>query len=257
MTRGQFLTYTPGTRVDSLCGDFIIVQSESGQRYTTDDILVAWLAVKTIRESGRPVDRFLDLGSGLCSIPMIMLWSFPAVRGIGIELNPCRLALGARSLQANGLQTRFSLIRGDLRNICLRTRAGIVTSSPPYHQRRSGLLSANSDKAAVRFELHGGIKDYASTAAEHLMDKGFFITVYPCRHQERLLCAAKTRGFSLERQINVITKQTKPPLFALFCFCKSAPGRNIRETLTIRNGDQSFTPEYRSIRQQIGFPPPK
>jgi tRNA1(Val) A37 N6-methylase TrmN6 len=255
MTSEQSLQCIPGTRVDSLCGDFIIVQSASGQRYTTDDILVAWLAIKTIRESGRPVDRFIDLGSGLCSIPMIMLWSFPAVRGIGIELNPCRLALGARSLQANGLQARFSLIRGDLRNICLRTRAGMVTSSPPYHQRRSGLLSANSDKAAVRFELHGGIEDYVGAAAEHLMDNGFFITVYSCRHQERLLRAAETRGFSLDQQINVVTRQTKPPLFALFCFCRSAPGRNRRETLTIRNGDQSFTSEYQSVRQQIGFPP--
>jgi len=247
----------PGTRIDTICNGFIIMQPVNGQRYSTDDMLVAWLAVRTISTAAQPIDRFIDLGSGLCSVPLIVLCSFPTLQGLGIELNAQRLALGAQSILANGLQRRFRLMRADVRTLCLRTRVSLVTSSPPYHPRRSGQISANSDKAAVRFELHGGIEDYVRAAAEHLCDHGCFITVYPCRQQARLLAAAQACGFALDRQVNVIPRQNKPPLFALYSLCKSAPGRNIVETLTIRNSDQGFTPEYALVRKQLGFPPPR
>ena len=47
--KGVFLlvekqTSIPGARIDTLSGNYIIYQPEKGQRYSTDDMLVAWLA---------------------------------------------------------------------------------------------------------------------------------------------------------------------------------------------------------------------
>ena len=109
-----------GVQTDTLSGDFIIYQPEKGQRYTTDDFLVAWFSVKKIQESLRTANCFLDLGSGLCSVPMIILWAFPALTGVGVEINRDRLSLGMKSLAANGLTQRFHLIHGDIRQIFVK-----------------------------------------------------------------------------------------------------------------------------------------
>ena len=37
------------TQIDRLSGDYVIYQPVQGQRYTTDDMLVAWLAVRELR----------------------------------------------------------------------------------------------------------------------------------------------------------------------------------------------------------------
>ena len=117
-----------GSRTDKLSGDHIIYQPRQGQRYTTDDMLAAWLAVSALRERSRCPSFFLDLGSGLCSVPMILLWAFPELRGAGIEISPERCRLGHASLVRNGLAERFHLIRGDLREVRLRRRFDLVTS---------------------------------------------------------------------------------------------------------------------------------
>ncbi len=104
-----------GMRVDRLSGDYVIYQPQEGQRYTTDDMLVAWLAVREVKASSVVPVSFLDLGSGLCSVPMIVLWSFANINGFGIEISPDRRRLGTLSLEKNGLTERFKLMPGDAR----------------------------------------------------------------------------------------------------------------------------------------------
>jgi tRNA1(Val) A37 N6-methylase TrmN6 len=88
-------------RIDTLSGNFKICQPDVGQRYSTDDMLTAWMAV--ICSDINPPGRFLDLGSGLCSVPMIVLWKFSQISGVGIELRENRRELGLKSLEMNGL----------------------------------------------------------------------------------------------------------------------------------------------------------
>ena len=125
----NFSAISPGIQTDTLSGDFIIYQPENGQRYTTDDFLVGWFSITILQESLRPVASFLDLGSGLCSVPMIILWAFPALTGAGIEINRDRLSLGMKSLAANRLSQRFHLIQGDTRRISLKKRSSVFKSN--------------------------------------------------------------------------------------------------------------------------------
>jgi len=243
------------TRIDTLSGDFIIVQPENGQRYTTDDMLVAWLAVKAVQDT--PPGTFLDLGSGLCSVPMIILWAFPSAGGIGIEINPERLFLGRRSLKANDLLSRFWLINGDIRTTRLKRRFSLATSSPPYYEKHEGVISPHRDRAGVRFELNGSIEDYFTAAANHLDEGGIFTTVYPYRHAGRVFRAAEKNGFSRDLRIDVVPRVSKPPLISLFAFKKGRGGRNSTETLPVRNRNQSFSEKYRIVRKEIGFPEPR
>lgn len=245
----------PGTvRTDTLSGDFVIYQPQSGQRYTTDDMLVAWLTVDTLRRRRGSPARFVDLGSGLCAVPMIVLWAFSQVTGQGVELNPERMMLGQRSLRKNGIAPRFDLICGDLRCLPLRGRYPVVTSSPPYHAPGEGPVSENGDRARVRFELNGDIRDYCQAAAGVLAPGGLFFTVYPNRSRDRLLAAAAAAGLFPCRLVDVFGREGKPPLLTLAAFAAAASSCS-KETLTVRDTMGRLTPEYRAARATVGFPP--
>ncbi len=243
--------------MDTLAGEYSIVQPQNGQRYTTDDMLVAWLAVLTLQQADTPVKRFLDLGCGLCSVPMTVLWNYPALRGIGIEKSADRIRLARHSLAANRLDSRFYLVRGDIRQVQLETRFALITSSPPYYTVREGPVSPDSDRAGVRFELSGGIEDYFAAAARHIEPGGCFVTVYPRALYSRVADAACRHGLSSDRQIEVIPRAGKPPLFTLFCYRRAAAGRAVREKLTIRDDRGAATEAYCRLRARIGFPEPR
>jgi len=242
-------------RVDRLSGDFIIYQPRIGQRYTTDDLLVAWVAVRELRRRRAAVPAsFLDLGSGLCSVPMILLWAFPALMGMGIEISPERYALGRASLEKNGLSGRFTLQQGDLRQLKHASGFEFITSSPPYYQSHEGPVSPNRDKAGARFELEGSIEDYCRAAAGHLVPGGLFVTVYPCQYRQRALDAAEACGLGCERELRVIARQGKPPLLSLFIFSCGGPQARAGEELVVRGEDLLFTDAFRQLRREVGFP---
>ncbi len=242
------------TRCDTLSGDFKIFQPENGQRYSTDDLLTAWLAIKCVSDD--PPARFLDLGSGLASVPMIVLWKFPDLSGIGIEIRPNRYELAEKSLEINGLIERFSILHGDLRELNLDEKFDLVTSTPPYYQSTEGPLSENDDKAAARFELNGSIDDYFKTAAKHLSQNGVFITVYPYTYNKRVYDAAKNCGMFINSRVDFIPKAGKPALISIFSASFSEK-EAITETLTMRGEAGNHTAEYNDARILCGFKPKK
>ena len=238
------------TRCDTLSGDFKIFQPENGQRYSTDDLLTAWLAIKTVSEN--PPARFLDLGSGLASVPMIVLWKFPALSGIGVEIRPNRYELAEKSLEINGLTDRFRIIHGDLRELELDEKFDLITSTPPYYQSAEGPISENDDKAAARFELNGSIDDYFKTAAKHLSENGFFITVYPFLYASRVYAAAKNCGMFINSRVDFVPKEGKPPLISIFSASFSETETE-QKLLVMRDSSGNHTKEYNDARILCGF----
>ncbi|MBM4311605.1 MAG: hypothetical protein FJ119_11770 [Deltaproteobacteria bacterium] len=241
-------------RTDRISGGLVIYQPEQGQRYTTDDVLVAWLAVRELREDPLNVPSFLELGCGLCAVSMIFLWCRRELSGIGIEVAGKRLACARASLAANHLGHRFKLINADMRSLRLKARYSFIMSSPPYYEFREGPLSPDPDRARVRFETKGCIEDYFQAAAAHAALNARFITVYPARFKERVSSAARASGFFIRRSIDIIPRAGKPALFTLFSCTNREPGAVITEELSVRGHDQLFTPEFQSVRAMLGFP---
>ena len=240
-------------RTDRLSGDFIIYQPVEGQRYSTDDMLVAWLAVRELRKHPANIQSFLDLGCGLCAVPMIILWGCRDLNGIGIEHAEERLDCARQSLVANQLEHRFQLINADLRDLRLTRRFDFITSSPPYYEFREGPVSPDPDRARVRFETQGSSEDYFQAAAAHAESQARFITVYPTQYKQRAIAAAHANGFSIRRSIDIIPREGKAALFTLFtCVNKAGEALSVEE-LIVRGRDQLFTPEFRAVRRMLGF----
>ena len=84
-----------------------------------------------------------------------------------IEVQPGSFRLLGENVWANGVEDRVHVHHGDLRN--LRNVVGdglfdLVTGSPPYFVVRSGIVSADPQRAGARFELNGDVHDYCRAA---------------------------------------------------------------------------------------------
>lgn len=85
-----------------LVGRWKIYQSVSGHRYSTDDVVTAWLAaVLAPQLLGRDPARCLDLGCGIGSVLLMTAWHFPGAACVGVEAQEARLRLARRSIAYN------------------------------------------------------------------------------------------------------------------------------------------------------------
>src|SRR5581483_11267315 len=105
-------------------------------RHSTDDLLTAWYAVEHAPE--RPIARLLDLGSGLGSIGLSLLWYFRDASLTAIEVQKVSFELLEKNIETNGVRSRVRAIHGDLRSVSPGGPFDLVTGSPPYFDRGSG-----------------------------------------------------------------------------------------------------------------------
>jgi tRNA1Val (adenine37-N6)-methyltransferase len=163
----------------------------------------------------------------------------------------------------NGVNARFTLFRGDLRDeSILRSLApfDLVTGSPPYWPPGAASEAAHEQAVPARIETRGSVADYAIAAARILAPGGLFAFVFPTIQTERALEAVRDAGLALVRRRDVVFKEGEPPVITLFAATRAedipATYRAFVEPpLTIRTADGGVDGEYSAIRMSFGFPP--
>jgi tRNA1Val (adenine37-N6)-methyltransferase len=258
------LTLGEGESMDVLCGHFRIFQLQKGHRYSTDDLLTAWYGTSWCPTAG----SILDLGSGIGTVAMVAAWRMPGARVVTIEAQSESVALARKSIRWNGLEDRFDLREGDLRDpniLSSEERFDLILGSPPYFPPGTGVEGDHPQKVACRFELRGTILDYCRTAAAHLQNGGTFACVFPVNPVEQLQRveeAARAAGLSIIRRRSIVLREGEPPLLGVFVMMLSRDlppsihGQTWHEPdLTIRRHDGSVHPEYAAVKLGFGFPP--
>jgi tRNA1(Val) A37 N6-methylase TrmN6 len=245
-----------GESLDYLCGHFRIFQYERGHRYSTDDVLTAWYAMQWAPRLG----DVADLGSGIGSVALIMAWRCPGARFATIEAQPASAALARKSVRYNGLEDRFTIHEGDLRDWNPDQRFDLVTGSPPYWPPGTATAAAHPQAVPARLELRGSVFGYAEAAARLVAPGGVFAFVFPAAQRDRAEEAVRENGLVLLRRRDVVFKEGEPPMITLFAAARAADLPPARQTwveppLVIRSADGAVHPEYRMVRLSIGFPP--
>ncbi len=247
--------------LDALSGQFKIFQLKAGHRFSTDDLLTAWYATQ-----GCPrADRVLDLGTGIGTVGMVAAWKLPAAQFVGIEAQEVSANLARKSIAYNGLEGRYELRHGDLRDESLFSEGesfDLVMGSPPYFPIGTGVIGDHPQKAACRFELRGSILDYCVTAAKRLAPGGVFACVFPFVQRDRVLAAGAAASLTLVKCRPVVLKEEEPPLLELYLWMRQQDldvadqsSGWVEPPLIIRSKDGKIHPEYRTVKLSIGFPP--
>lgn len=243
-----------GETLDFLSGYWRIFQYERGHRYSTDDVLTAWYATVCAPR----VDRAADLGSGIGSVALITAWRLPGARFETVEAQEMSIRLARKSVRYNGVEPRFVLHHGDLREFDPEGQFDLVTGSPPYFPAGTATEATHPQAVPARIEVRGTVAGYAATAARILAPGGVFVFVFPAR-DERVDEALREHGLALLRRRDIVFKEGEAPLIAVFCAMRSGdlpPREPLAEgPLVIRRRDGSVHPEYAAIRMSFGFPP--
>lgn len=255
---GPELSPGPGETLDCLSGHWRIFQLRHGHRYSTDDLLTAWAAAEACAEAGLSPRRCLDLGCGIGSVLLLVLWRFPEARGVGVEAQPQSAALARRSLRYNGADGRAEVRSADLRSaeaLAPDERFDLVTGSPPYLEHGEGRRSDRPQRGPCRFEDRGGVADYLAAASAHLAPGGVAAWVHATRYRAGNLAAAAAAGLGSIAVREVRFRQGRESLISLFTARAggSSPLRE-EEPLVIREDDGRWSAAYRRTRAAMGFP---
>ena len=232
--------------LDVLGGSWRIFQLRRGYRFSIDDLLTAWTAVRAQPEAR----RLLDLGAGIGSVGLLALWKLPAAANLTmVEVQPVSHTLARRTVAYNGLTARVTLHLMDLRGWS-GGNFDLITASPPYRPLTRGIRPQHAQKAAARFELHGDVFDYCRTVARSLADTGVFCFAHAA-DDLRPEQAIATAGLTLVHRQPVCFRATLPPRIALFT-CAWRGGREDLLPLVIRDQNGRWTAEYLALREEMG-----
>lgn len=249
----------PGETLDYLSGHWKIFQLRRGHRYSTDDLLTAWWAV---RARNRPPDEpgtHLDLGCGIGSVGLLVAWACPGLRLVGVEAQEVSAALARRTVRYDGVEGRVEVRVGDFRDPIVlgpEERFDLVTGSPPYLAPGEGRRSPRPQRGPCRFEERGGVGDYLRVASAHLAPGGVVVWVHASRYREENLAAARSAGLAAVGCREVVFREGRPSLIALFHGRREAPAGDGEPPgpLLIRRADGTRSPEFAAIRREMGFP---
>jgi tRNA1Val (adenine37-N6)-methyltransferase len=249
----------PGETLDYICGHFRIFQYEKGHRYSTDDVVTAWYGTTCVPRA----ERVADLGSGIGSVATIAAWRLPGARFCTVEAQEVSIRLARKSVRYNGLEDRFTLYHGDLRDGGVLTGEApfdLVTGSPPYFPPGTATAADHEQAVPARIEVRGGVADYATAAARILATGGVFAFVFPTAQRTRAEQGLNDAGLKLIRTCDVVFKEGEPPLVSLFAASRAADVPSSLRAwseppLTIRDRDGNVTDQYAAIRLSFGFPP--
>ncbi len=246
----------PDETLDCLAGHWRIFQLRRGHRYSTDDLLTAWAACDAWTGRGRDPAAVLDLGCGVGSVGLLVLWRFPAARLVGVEAQARSAALARRTARYNGADGRVEIRTGDLRDRSMLRpdeRFDLVTASPPYLPRGTGRRSTLPQRGPCRFEDRGGTADYLGVAARHLARGGTVTWVHATRYRNENVATAITAGLGRIRCRPVVFREGRDSLITLF---RAEPGDGVRDDppLVVRDADGRWTGPFRAARRAMGFP---
>ncbi len=247
----------PHESLDPIVGDWSIFQLKGGHRFSTDDLLTAWLSGQV----SPGALRLLDIGAGIGSVGLMALWLRPAAARLRmVEAQQVSHLLAKKTIAYNGLGDRIDAQHGDLRAIDAiddeAARYTAVTGSPPYIPLGKGVASPHPQRAACRMELRGDVFDYAAAAARVLAPEGS-LSLCHAAEDPRPEAAIAAAGLQLWRRIDVYFRRGRKPTIALFCagWGEAPAGLGLREPIVIREEGGDFTPQYLSIRAGMGGPP--
>ena len=249
---------------DQLVGDWHLWQRRGGHRTSTDDLLTAGLAVSMWRQHrgagghDTPPALYVDLGCGIGSVLLLVAHALRPTLSVGVEAQAQSATMAAGSVAGLSAAPPIEVWHGDLRAVVGTSlpKVPLITGSPPYLPEGSGVLPADVQRRACRFELRGGVEAYCASAASLLSPEGHFVLVFQTLWQERVLRAAQRAGLAPRSVQHVWTRADRPaPFLSVFALqhADAAPTQPSETRFAVRDDSGAWTEAYKEIRATLAL----
>ena len=255
----------------SLSGHWCIYQLIDGHRFTTDDVLTAACAVRSVLDHNLTPKNYIDLGTGLGSVLLMVSWKLhdSLESAHGLEAQSTHLKLAERSILFNDCQDLVHLHHGDLRTLqdvksLTPNSFDLLTGTPPYFPPSEGILPTVSARGMCSFELRGGIEVYFEAAAFLMAQSSTsrFIVCQTSIEIKRTEIAAEAVGMHVIERWDVYGKKGRgSPLFSVFSCCWESEVIKMEESkvvdIYVRDTDDRYTLEMIELMKLLGKPIPR
>jgi tRNA1(Val) A37 N6-methylase TrmN6 len=238
---------------DRLTVDVRVFQRERGHRFSSDDVMTAFVAAQTV-PSAR---RILDLGCGLGSVLLHLAWSLPQAELVGIEAQEVSFELLRRNLARSQFSSRVTIVHGDLRERDAISKLGaefdLITGTPPYFPHNTAIYAEDPQRAYARMECRGGVEAYVETALPLLAANGTLVLCADARAATRVDTAVAAFDASIVRRCDVIPRAQRAALFSVWTIVKEGGLLPETSSFVLRDENGERTPDANALRGFSGF----
>jgi tRNA1(Val) A37 N6-methylase TrmN6 len=237
---------------DWLTRDVRVYQRQKGHRFSSDDVVTAYVAHRAAPDAR----RVLDLGCGLGSVLLQLAWKLPEARLAGVEVQPVSFELLRRNVARSGYAGRVVIEHGDLRDNSVLDRVGagfdLITGTPPYFPPDAALDADDEQRALARVEYRGGIEAYIGAAMPRLSSAGVLVLCGDARALQRTTAACHRVGLCVHGRCDVVARAGRPPLFSVWTLRRAVADCHV-ETLVLRDAAGGPTSDRALLRQFAGI----
>lgn len=266
---------------------------------STDDVLVAYVALYSVQEASSLKDKqvpiasatvqhvkvYVELGCGIGSILLLVAQQLQnsTLLALGVEAQPQSAFLAQQSIRGiihnkdnHDMREKICAINMDIREFLnpkgsdstfaqmykidqsLVGCCELVTANPPYACTTLGTMNSDPQRRAARFELRGGIEDYAKVAAKLLTRDGRFVFAFWSKDKQRVHDAAREANLVINARLDVLmgNQQVTEPYLCVFDASLASIGENFSDIylvveLDIRKDptNNKLSPVYKKIQQ--------
>ncbi|MBC8537198.1 tRNA1(Val) (adenine(37)-N6)-methyltransferase [Feifania hominis] len=203
----------PDERPEPLTDRLTIFQKRRGYRFGAEAVALARFAGE------HPGERGADLGTGSGVVALLMSESARFAHMTGLELQPAYADMARRSVEANRLTERITIVQGDLRRIDEYLPAGefdFVTGNPPFYPVGTGRASPDEARRTAMTECAATLADFVRAAAFLLAPGGRLYLVHLPARRADVETALGAAGLAPRRLQSVLPRRGAAASFLLF-----------------------------------------
>ena len=159
-----------------------VIQQEDGFCFGIDSVLLSDFAKDIKKEAVG-----LDLGTGTGILGILLCGKTELSKIYGIEIQEQVAEMAKRSIQLNGLESRFEIINKNIKeldNIFEKNSFDFIVTNPPYKKLNTGKINEKDKKIISRHEVTATLTDFINISYKMLKDKG---TLYMVHRPDRLV----------------------------------------------------------------------
>ena len=196
--------------------------------------------------------RVCDLGCGSGVIGQLLAFSNENICVTGVEIQESSANAALENAKLNGLDTRFEVICGDLReHKKLPLNAGsfdLVVMNPPYFPQKSGKSVEDDETAIARDERFCTLEDACTAAAYLTKWGGRFCMVHRPERLSEVMTNMSNKGLEPKTLRFVQHRESSAPnLILVEALRGGKPGLTILPPLILTKPDGSDTDEVKEI----------
>ncbi len=207
-------------------------------KVNTDGVLLAALA------GGEGDENMLDIGTGTGIIALMLAQRFQQAKIHAVEIDPVAAATAEKNFRNATFGDRLSISNIAIEQFTAAKSFDLIISNPPYFI--NDLRNSEEKKGIARHASDQFFTHLMAKVDELLAPNGCFWFILPVKQAELLIADAQQYGFSISKQIQLHSDQSKPAFRWIVCLSRLKTEMD-SEHFYIYEAEKVYTKAYKML----------